>query len=465
MIGLVFKANFHLLTYMSEVISNDIKQIQSKLNFNKLKRIQKYSSSLANKIEFDYDYLCNKQNTQIIKENILKRNSDGNIDQVISLYETFKTKKLSKEDKEKLEKDLQAEAIKIPNIASPHVWKYGDSPHVIKKVNDIPVFNFKPKEFHSLAENHYALTMNKHLSLMAGPRSYIFSGALADLERALIRYSVSVLLKKGFTLISVPDLLHSHIIERCGMQTKGERSQVYHLSSFKNQDVCLSGTAEMALGGFLQDRLLNVKELPLKLAALSRCYREEVGKESSEKGIYRVHQFNKVEMFGVTANESGEESARLYQELLDIQVELFSSLGFHFQVLDMPLNELGNPAYTKTDIEAWIPVKQVYGEISSASNCLDYQSRRLNLKYESASKQSKFAHTLNGTACATPRTLLALVASNQTKEGSIKVPDVLQPFMNGVKSVSRPKNPLNIHHFNDRVYSGTIARPDEVQGS
>ncbi|RXG58024.1 Serine--tRNA ligase, mitochondrial [Armadillidium vulgare] len=346
----------------------------------------------------------------------------------------------------------------------------GEEPKLIKTCNSAPKFKFKPKEFHRLVEILNLFTHNKRLSHMNGVNAYAFNGDLADLERAVIRYTVSFLLQRGFVLISVPDLLYSHVIERCGMQTRGPVSQVFHLNNFENEDVCLSGTAEMGIGGYLQDRIIEMKDLPMKLFAVSRCYRDERGCGASEKGIYRIHvtfsfirvpQFNKVEMFAVTANETGNESEELYQELIDIQTDLYSALDFQFKVIDMPLNDLGDQAYKKTDIEAWIPIQKIFGEISSTSNCIDYQSRRLNIRYRNKAGDIKFAHTLNGTACATPRILIPMVSSNQTKDGDVLIPEALQPFFNYKHIIRKEKSFLQLKHFNSRTFTGEILQTND----
>jgi len=198
-------------------------------------------------------------------------------------------------------------------------------------------------------------------------------------------------------------------------------------------ELCLSGTAEMAIGGSLQDRIFEEDELPLKLAAISRCYRAETSSLEEERGLYRVHEFTKVEIFGVTANETGKESDTLQQEFRSIEESNFSTLGLHFKTLEMPPTELGLPAFRKFDIEAWMPGRKMFGEISSCSNCTDYQSRRLNIRYRpknsTGSSKLKFVHTVNGTACAVPRMLIALIETFQQPDQSIKIPRILERFM------------------------------------
>lgn len=192
----------------------------------------------------------------------------------------------------------------------------------------------------------------------------------------------------------------------------------------------------MAIGGYLSQKTFPVEKLPIKLAAVSRCYRAEVSSVAEEKGIYRVHQFTKVEMFAISKPEM---SNKLLEDILAFQEEHFNSLGLHMQTLDMPPHELGAPAYRKYDIEAWLAGRKIFGEISSTSNCTDFQSRRLGIKY-SKNEQNFYAHTLNGTACAVPRLLIALLEQYQNEDGTVTLPEVLHTFMNGKSVISRQKS-------------------------
>lgn len=210
------------------------------------------------------------------------------------------------------------------------------------------------------------------------------------------------------------------------MTTEGERNQVYRLVP---SNLCLSGTSEMALAGYFAGS--RIKDLPVKVTAVSKCFRAESSNIREERGIYRVHQFTKVEMFSVCRPS---DSAAILDEFKEIEVKLFKNLGLHFKLLDMPPFELGAPAYRKYDIEAWMPARKIWGEISSCSNCTDYQSRRLNIRVDDT---DEFAHTVNGTACAIPRMLIAIIESFQCEDGSISIPKPLQHFMKKDKIVKK----------------------------
>lgn len=387
--------------------------------------------------ELNLSFLLNPKNREFIKKNIADRKGVGNIDRVLELYEDLN--ETSDDGKrELLRQQLLSAVVEIPNMSHP------DSPVGDEdKAKTVDTVMAKSEPDHGnlkialeLAEDLGHLR-TRNVSQTTGSASYYFLDKLVQLEQALIRYTFQFIRQKGFELISVPDLLRPEIIEGCGFKTTGEVAQVYRLDPSRHPDLCLAGTSEMGLAGYFADSVLQETELPMKLTAVSRCYRAETSHAEADLGIYRVHHFTKVEMFAVTKNETGTEGDELLKELVDIQKTLFSQLGLHFRVLDMPTTELGASAHRKFDIEAWLPGKQMWGEISSASNCTDYQSRRLHIKYQNKEDKLRYCTTVNGTACAVPRTILALLETYQEKDGSIAVPEVLQPFMDDITVISK----------------------------
>ncbi|XP_047344360.1 serine--tRNA ligase, mitochondrial isoform X2 [Vespa velutina] len=331
--------------------------------------------------EYNIKFLCNPLNREYIINNVKKRKGIGNIDKVLELSKQTGQREM-----------FLNELSKIPNDTDSVVFKYGNTPHKLKLCGSKPVFNFEPKEFSYLAKK-LKLMRTQGLGSLMGSRCYIFQ-----------------------------------VIKRCGLLTDGPRTLIYNLSKNYGDDYSLSGTAEMSLAAKLINSKFSYKDLPLKMAAISRCYRAEISSLIHEKGIYRVHQFTKVEMF-VCSEQN--KSLEIFQYLQNIQEDLFSSLGLHFQILDMPAHELGASAYRKVDMEGWMPGRKLFGELSSCSNCTDYQSRRLNIKYQSHNGEFIHVHTLNGTACAIPRMIIALCETHQTEHGRIKIPEPLIPFMNG----------------------------------
>ncbi|XP_071080067.1 serine--tRNA ligase, mitochondrial-like [Haliotis cracherodii] len=379
--------------------------------------------------QLDLQYLCNPQNTEQIHQNIVNRKGVGDIHKVVSLWQEY-NKATEADYKKEIWKQLIAAAKDIPNTSHP-TSPIGDEDQarVVSLVGTKREFDFKPKTVVELGDK-LGLLRTDNVSMTTGERTYYLKDELARLEQALIQYTVDRVKQKGFQLVTVPDMIHPAVIESCGFKTSGERTQVYKLDPSKHGDVCLAGTSEMPLAGYFMNEELQLDQLPVKLSSISRCYRAETSELQEEKGIYRVHQFTKVELFGVSCSKGGGESDRLLEELLDLQKNLFADLGLHFRVLDMPTHELGAPAYRKYDIEAWMPGKQFWGEISSSSSCTDYQSRRLHIKYRGQDGHLKHVHTVNGTACAVPRMIMAIMENNQNKDGSVSLPEVLWPYMN-----------------------------------
>jgi len=218
------------------------------------------------------------------------------------------------------------------------------------------------------------------------------------------------------------------VLEGIGFIPRGPETQIY---SVENTDLCLVATAEITLGGMHMQQILEEGKLPLKYVGLSHCFRTEAGAPGRDtRGLYRVHQFTKVEMF---AFSTPEQSEGIHQEILRLEEEIFQGLGIPYQVIDTCTGDLGGPAYRKYDLEAWMPGRGTageYGEVTSTSNCTDYQSRRLNIRSKAAgAKGTRFAHTLNGTAVAITRAIIAILENNQQADGSVLVPEVLRPFL------------------------------------
>jgi len=256
---------------------------------------------------------------------------------------------------------------------------------------------------------------------VAGQKWYFLKNEAVLLELALQRYAIDVLRAENFTLYATPDVARPEIVEGTGFDPRGEETQIYSLA---NADLCLIGTAEITLGGLHADSIL--EELPLRLAGVSHCFRTEAGAAGREsKGLYRVHQFTKVEMF---AYVKPEDSEAMHAELLAIEERIFQGLEIPYRVIDTATGDLGAPAYRKFDVEAWMPGRGDWGEVTSTSNCTDYQARRLRIRFR-RDKKAELVHTLNGTAVAVPRTLVALLENHQRPDGSVAIPKALQPYL------------------------------------
>ncbi|KAI8372582.1 seryl-tRNA synthetase [Choanephora cucurbitarum] len=281
-------------------------------------------------------------------------------------------------------------------------------------------------------------------AITSGSSFYYLQGMGAFLELALVQYAMHKAVSKGFLGVLTPDIVRTNIAYGCGFQPRsGESSQIYDITtkSTTESTLCLAGTAEIPLAGKFATQLINEHELPQRLVGFGHAFRTEAGGRGIEtKGLYRVHQFSKVELFALT---TPEQSEAMMEEIKGLQEEIFTDLGLCFRILDMPTEELGASAFRKYDMEAWMPGRGKWGEISSTSNCTDYQSRRLSIRYRpkhQTDKNTQFCHTLNGTAIAVPRVIVAILETFQTKDGSVKIPKVLQKWLPGEPEyLTRPK--------------------------
>ncbi|XP_037227804.1 serine--tRNA ligase, mitochondrial isoform X2 [Falco rusticolus] len=340
-----------------------------------------------------------------------------------------------------LDEQFYIQALQLPNRTHPEA-PVGDESQarVVEVVGEKPVFTFKPKGHLELGESLDIIRQRWAPVACLGPSLLLpvrGRGAAAARARAL-RHDQAAL--QGFPTHDSPRPAARRRF-CCGMQPNATPSPIYTIDPSRFEDLCLAGTSEVGIAGYFMDHAVRLEDLPLRIVCSSTCYRAETDTGREPWGLYRVHQFTKVEMFGVTAAESGAESEALLAEFVALQKEIFSELGLHYRVLDMPTEELGLPAYRKFDIEAWMPGRGKYGEISSASNCTDYQSRRLNIMYSDSARRLRHAHTVNGTACAVSRMLIALLECNQLPDGSVRVPPALQPLI-GQTVLTRPPAPL-----------------------
>jgi seryl-tRNA synthetase len=337
------------------------------------------------------------------------------------------------------ETDLHAVMATIPNMTHPDAPVGTTSEHnkVIRKWGEPRAFDFPVKDHVALAEALDLVDFEAGASVV-GQKFYYLKNEAALLELALIQYAMQTLLREGYTPVITPDLARADVLEGIGFIPRDpdpEKRQVYTIA---DTDLCLVATAEITLGGMHRDKILDELSLPLKYVGLSHCFRTEAGAPGRDtRGLYRVHQFTKVEMFAFTAPDQSEA---VHQELLAIEEKIFQGLGLPYQVIDTCTGDLGGPAYRKYDLEAWMPSrgeKGEYGEVTSTSNCTDYQARRLNIRYRTPGKKgTQFAHTLNGTAVAVTRAILAILENNQQADGSVRIPDVLVPWV-GKERIAR----------------------------
>jgi len=260
---------------------------------------------------------------------------------------------------------------------------------------------------------------------VAGAKFYYLKGDLALLENAITQFALDFIIKKGFTFMTVPHMVNMRTAEGAGFTPKGEGGNEYVV---EGEDLTLIGTAEAPLTGYHADEIILEKDLPLLYAGYSPCYRKEAGTYGKHtRGLFRVHQFNKLEMYIFC---KPEESEAMHEKILQTEEEIYQALGIPYHVINIAAGDLGAPAAKKYDIEYWSPVDETYREITSCSNCTDFQARRLNIRLRRESGEVESLHTLNGTAVSLARCLVAIIENYQDGEKLI-VPEVLRPYMSG----------------------------------
>ena len=320
--------------------------------------------------------------------------------------------------------------ILIPNMA------HADAPiGVDDKANlEINRGKHEPRKFDFEVQDHLELGL-KHdwIDFEGGARTtgggfYFLKGDLVLLDLALQQFAVTELVKRGFTPTITPDLARDSVLEGIGFNPRGPETQIY---SIEETDLSLIGTAEITLGGLYSGKVLSDEDLPLKLCGISHCYRTEAGAAGrASRGLYRVHQFTKIEMFAFTLPDQSDE---VHEQLREIECDLFDAIGVPYRVVDTATGDLGGPAYRKFDLEAWMPGRGdagEWGEVTSTSNCTDYQARRLNIRYKkTGEKGTHFVHTLNGTAFALSRALISILENHQQADGSVVIPEVLRQWV------------------------------------
>lgn len=315
----------------------------------------------------------------------------------------------------------------IPNYASPEapIGKEDKDNLAIKFFGEPKKFPFKAKDHVQLGEDLDLLDFDTGAKV-SGQKFYYIKNKLVILQMALERYAMDIVMKHGFTPFITPDIAKEEVLHGIGFNPRGAESNIYTL---EGTGTCLVGTAEITLGGYYQNSILDKKDLPIKMTGLSHCFRREAGGAGQySKGLYRVHQFSKLEMFIYCLPEQSEA---FHKDILAIEEEIFQGLGIPYRVVDTATGDLGAPAYRKFDIEAWMPGRGEdgeYGEVTSTSNCTDYQARSLNVRFRDDDGKIKFVHMLNGTAMALSRAIVAILENYQNEDGSVSIPETLVPY-------------------------------------
>lgn len=423
------------------------------------------------------DYRFIKEHLEAVKKNIADRNMNADADRVVALFDertalitklqTLQQKRndnakamkgrLADDERRRLieegkaikeaisvceketasvEAELETEGRRIPNMAHPDapVGAVDSDNLEVKRVGTPRVFSFAPKDHVQLGQELDIIDFDEGTKV-SGSKFYYLKNEAVFLELALVQYALNILRRHGFTPFITPDVARAGILQGIGFNPRGSESNVYTL---EGEDTCLVATAEITLGGYHSGEILAKEKLPLLYCGLSHCFRREAGAAGQfSKGLYRVHQFTKLEMFVYCLPEQSDE---LHEKLRLIEEEIFSGLDIPFRVVDTCTGDLGAPAYRKWDLEAWMPGRNggEWGEVTSTSNCTDYQARRLNVRYKDDDGKNRYVHMLNGTAVAVSRALVAVLENYQNEDGSVTVPKALVPYC-GFDRISRDK--------------------------
>ena len=418
------------------------------------------------------------ENTDLVKEGIAKKGytkEDLDIDALIALYKDINKLKTSSqalaEEKNKLSNSIKSAApedraaiiaksksigeefkseqeklateqekfnlmmLKMPNLPSPESpVGPDDSGNVVRRrVGELPHFDFTPRDHIELMELNDWSEMER-IAKVSGSRTYAIKNDLAKLELAMHMMVLDNLRNNGFTVITVPSISKEKPLYGQGY-LPFSRDEVYYL---QQDDIYLSGTAELILNSLRADEILQENELPVLYAGFSPCFRREAGAAGKDtRGLVRVHQFMKTEQFVICKNDI-KESEKWHQKLLQISEEILQDLELPYQVLEVCTGDMGAPKYRQYDLEAWVPSQNCYRETHSCSNITEWQARRTNLRYrDNADGKVKFVHTLNNTGIATPRALVPFIENHQNADGSVNIPKKLQPYMGGKKVIGK----------------------------
>jgi seryl-tRNA synthetase len=367
-----------------------------------------------------------KQRQNQMAKSVGKERDEEARQRLIEESRTFKERIPEKETElHEVEERLREEQLKIPNMTHPDspIGKDDTENVEIRRWGEIPEFAFKPKDHVQLGESLGIIDFDAGAKT-TGSKFYFLRGDAVLLELGLIRYAMDILMERGYEPTITPDLARDEALVGTGFIPRGPETQIY---SVEDSDLSLIATAEITLAGQHADKILDEGELPLRYAGLSHCFRTEAGAHGrASRGLYRVHQFTKVEMF---AFSTPEQSESVHEEMVGIEERIFQGLGLPYRVVDICTGDLGGAAYRKYDLEAWMPGRDDFGEVTSTSNTTDYQARRLKIRYREDGGRPQLLHTLNGTALALSRAFIALLEIYQQEDGSILLPEVLAPYI------------------------------------
>lgn len=331
---------------------------------------------------------------------------------------------------DRLEREVHLLELAVPNLTHPLAPVGADdrsNVEIRQGSHMVRTFDFPPLDHLELGERWDWIDFEGG-ARTTGAGFYFLKNDLVLLDLALQQFAIRKLMHQGFTPVITPDLAHDDVLQGIGFMPRGPETQIY---SIENSPLSLIGTSEITLGGLYRDQIIPQEQLPIRLCGISHCFRTEAGAAGrATRGLYRVHQFTKVEMFVFCLPQASDA---IHDELCQIECDIFDELEIPYRVVDTATGDLGGPAYRKFDLEAWMPGRGSggeWGEVTSTSNCTDYQSRRLNVRFKNpAEKGTHFVHTLNGTAIALSRALISLIENHQRRDGSVVIPQALRPWL------------------------------------
>jgi seryl-tRNA synthetase len=422
-----------LIRENSKIVETDLKKRQDTEKIKLLKELIKNDEKYRQLLQESEDL---KHRRNILSKEIAKLKKGGK-DASSKMKEAAeipeKIKKL-KDETTKLKEKIDSALMKIPNILheSVPVGKDESENVEVKRWGKPPKFDFKPKSHFEILEGLGMIDMES-AARVSGSLFFFYKGPIVLLDFALQRFALDVMAKNGFQIIYPPFMVNKKVYEgMIGDPTDfGEASY-----KIEDEELYLIPTAEYPLGGMYIDQTINQKDLPLKLCGVSSCFRKEVGTHGKfSKGLFRMHQFNKVEMVVMCLPE---DSWKFHEKMQEICESIYQQLGLHYRVVNVCTGDIGTKAAKKYDTEIWMADGN-FREVGSNSNCTDYQARNLNTKYREKEGQTPkgFVHILNNTVLATSRTMIAIIEQNQQADGTVLIPKVLQPYMGGIKKLEK----------------------------
>ena len=424
--------DIHFIREHVDIVKKDLKKRRADDKLASVDEILKKDEKYRQLLQ-EAQKLRHKRNTATQEINELKKAGQDiskKIKEVRNLPEQIKEMdgKISE-----VQDEIKYALMRLPNIldASVPAGKDESDNKVIRTWGKKPKFDFELKSHGELAEKINGADFDDAAEV-SGNGFYFLLGELALLEQALVQFAIQQLVKKKYTLVEPPFLLRRKPYE--GVTDLADfETMMYKIDG---EDLYLIATSEHAIGAMHMNKTFNEEQLPMRYAGVSACFRKEIGSHGIDtKGFFRVHQFNKVEQFIFC---KPEESKKMHEELLANAEALYQKLKLPYRVVSICTADIGTVAAKKYDLEAWMPREKMYREVVSCSNCTAYQATRLNIKYRKG-QEKEYVHTLNSTAIATGRTLRAILENYQQKDGTVKVPSVLVPFMNGIKAIGAKK--------------------------